>query len=106
MPKLFFRCQLKDGGAMKNTMRRTEGIRWDRWHRMAMMRSLELMVLNGVVRSAEVDPPQYPAGRAAMEVGSRASSSMPLVNLEKQSWFTRFFRRRADASFTQARHTT
>jgi hypothetical protein len=91
---------------MGNTMRRTEGIRWDRWHRMAMMRSLELMVLNGVVRSAEVDPPQYPAGRAAMEVGSRASSSMPLVNLEKQSWFTRFFRRRADASFTQARHTT
>jgi hypothetical protein len=91
---------------MRNAIRRTGGIRWDHWRRMAMMRSLELMVLNGVVRSAEVDPPQYPAGRAAMEAASRASSSMPLVNLEKQSWFTRFIRRRADASFTHARHTT
>ena len=91
---------------MRNTMRRTEGIRWDRWHRMAMMRSLELMVLNGVVRSAEVDPPQHPARRADIGTNPRASLSMPLVNLDKQGWFSRFFRRRADASFTHVRHTT
>ena len=91
---------------MGNTMRRTEGIRWDRWHRMAMMRSLELMVLNGVVRRAEVDPPQHPARRADIGTNPRASSSMPLVNLDKQGWFTRFFRRRADVPITHARHTT
>lgn len=91
---------------MKHAMRRTEGIRWDHWHRMAMMRSLELMVLNGVVRSAEVDPPQYSARRADIGTKPRASSSMPLVNLDKQGWFTRFFRRRADVPITHGRHTT
>jgi hypothetical protein len=91
---------------MKNTMRRTEGIRWDRWHRMAMMRSLELMVLNGVVRRAEVDPPQHPSVRSAIGMDPRPSSSIPLADLDKQGWFTRLFRKRADTPFTQARHTT
>jgi predicted alpha/beta hydrolase len=92
---------------MKHVMRRTEGIRWDRWHRMVMMRSLELMVLNGVVRSAEVDPPQHFANRADSEAVPRASlPSFPLVQLDEQGWFTRFFRRRTDLHITQARHTT
>jgi predicted alpha/beta hydrolase len=92
---------------MKYDRRRTEGIRWDRWHRMAMMRSLELMVLNGVVRRAEVDPPQHFANRADSEAVPRASlPSLPLVQLDEQGWFTRFFRRRADAPFTHVRHTT
>jgi hypothetical protein len=92
---------------MKHAMRRTEGIRWDRWHRMVMMRSLELMVLNGVVRSAEVDPPQHLANRADSEAVPRASlPSLPLVQLDEQGWFTRFFRRRTDLHITQARHTT
>jgi len=92
---------------MKHTMRRTEGIRWDRWHRMVMMRSLELMVLNGVVRSAEVDPPQHLANRADSEAVPRAAlPSLPLVQLDEQGWFTRFFRRRTDLHITQARHTT
>jgi hypothetical protein len=92
---------------MKHVMRRTEGIRWDRWHRMVVMRSLELMVLNGVVRSAEVDPPQHLANRADSETVPRASlPSLPLVQLDEQGWFTRFFRRRTDLHITQARHTT
>lgn len=91
---------------MKYAVRRTAGIRWDRWHRMVTMRSLELMVMNGVVRSAEVDPPQHPARRTDIGTNPRASSAMPLVNLDNQSWFTRIFRRRADASFAHVRHTT
>ena len=90
---------------MKYAVRRTAGIRWDRRHRMAMMRSLELMVLNGVVRSAEIDPPQHPARRADIGTNPRASSAMPLVNLDNQGWFTRFFRRRADVHITHARQT-
>ena len=92
---------------MKYARRQTEGIRWDRWHRRVMMRSLELMVLNGVVRRAEVDPPQHRATRADSEAVPRASlPSLPLVQLDEQGWFTRFFRRRADAPFTHVRHTT
>ena len=40
---------------MKYAMRRTKGIRWDRWPH-SMMRSLQLMVMNGVIRRAEVYP--------------------------------------------------
>jgi len=50
---------IKDSRPMKYAMRRTKGVRWDYWHRMVVMRSLELMVMNGVVRRAAVDPTQH-----------------------------------------------
>lgn len=89
-------------------MRRTKGVRWDRWHHMVVLRSLQLMVLNGVVRRAEVDPPQHLDDCADIEADSEVSVSisMPPVNLDEKGWFTRFFRRRAESVFTHARHTT
>jgi len=42
---------------MKHTMRRTVGISWERWHRMFVMQSLRMMVMSGVVRRADCDPP-------------------------------------------------
>jgi hypothetical protein len=97
----------KDGGPMKLAVKRTEGIRWDRWHRTVVMRSLELMVMNGVVRHAEVDPPQHFDDHAVIEEDPEASvSSMPPVIVDEESWFTRFSCRQADSPFMQARHTT
>ena len=92
---------------MRKTRKRTKGIRWNRWHRMVVLRSLQLMVMNGVVRRAEVDPPQHLDDCADIGTDPEAAfSSMPPVNLDEQGWFTRFFRRRADLLISHARHTT
>ena len=93
---------------MKQAMRRTKSIRWDRWHHMVVLRSLQLMVMNGVVRRAEVDPPQRLGDCTDIEADPEVSVSisMPRVNLEEQSWFTRFTCRQADSPFTDVRHTT
>lgn len=98
---------VKEVGPMKYAMRRTEGIRWDRWHRMVVMRSLQMMVMSRVVRRAELDPPRHLDDCADIEADPEASlSSMPPVIFDEQGWFTRFFRRRADSHFTHERHTT
>jgi hypothetical protein len=91
---------------MEHAMRRTDGIRWDRWHRMVVMRSLQMMVMSGVVRRAEIDPPQHLDDCANIETDPEASLSMPPVIFDEQGWFTRFVRRREDSPFTHERHTT
>jgi hypothetical protein len=92
---------------MKHAKRRIEGIRWDRWHRTFVMRSLKLMVMNGVVRRAEVDPHWRLDDCADIEEDPEASlPSMPPVIVDEESWFTRFSCRQADSPLTQARHTT
>lgn len=99
---------VKDAGPMKYAMRRTKGIRWDRWHRMVLMRSWQMMVMNRVVRCAEVDPPRYLDHCASFDMDPEASLSvsMPPVNLDEQGWFTRFFCRRVSSPCTHERHTT
>jgi hypothetical protein len=90
---------------MKHAARRTEGIRWDRWHRTAVRRLLEMLVINRVVRRAEVDPPRHDNYGAGNTVPSqRPVLFLPPGNLDEGSWFTRFFRRRANSSFTHVRH--
>lgn len=98
---------LMDTRPMKYGVKREKGVRWDRWHRMVTMQSLQLMVINGVVRSAEIDPPHYRAGRPDLKADTSASlSSLTPVNLDGQGWFTRLFRRRADPLINIVRHTT
>ena len=97
----------KGAGPMKYAMRKTKGMRWNRRRHMVMMQSLRLMVTSGVVRRAEMDPPQHRVDCAGIEADPEVSvSSMLPVNLDEQSWFTRFFSRRAESLFTHARHTT
>jgi len=92
---------------MKLAVKRTEGIRWDRWHRMVMMQSLQMMVLSGVVRRAELYPHRHLDDCADIEADPEAAlSSMPAVIFDEQGWFIRFFRRRADSLYRHARHTT
>ena len=100
---------INDVGTMKYAKRGTRGIHWGRWRRRMVMRSLEMLVTSGVVRRAEVDPPQYLDERPESDTGPEASElSLPAVNLnlDAQGWFSRFVRRRADSPFTHVRHTT
>ena len=91
---------------MTHTMKRIEGICWDRRHCMVVMQSLRLMVLSGVLRRAEVDPPQHRDDCVDIEVNPEESLSMPPVTLAEQGWVTRFFHRRDYSPFTHTRHTT
>jgi len=71
------------------------------------MRSLEMLVTSGVVRRAEVDPPQHLDERLESETSPEASVlALPAADLDAEGWFSRFVRRRADSPFTHVRHTT
>lgn len=92
---------------MTDARRRTKGIRWDRRRRMVAMRSLQLMVMNGVIRRAEVYPLRHLDTCVDLDADPEASlSSMPNVTLDEQSWFTRFSCRPADSFLSYVRHTT
>lgn len=87
--------------------RRDTGIRWDRWNRKVTMQSLQLMVMNGVVRSAEIDPPRYRAGRPDVKAKTTVPQlSIASVDPAGQGWFSKLFRRRADPLIHHVRHTT
>jgi hypothetical protein len=97
----------KDAGSMKQVMRRTKGMRWDLWHRTAVTRSLEMLVMNRVVRRAEVDPPRQRNDSVGTKADRKSSSSStPPADFYEGCWFSRFLRRRVSSPFTDVRHTT
>jgi hypothetical protein len=88
---------------MKYARRRTAGTRWDR---KAAMRSLQLMVVNGVIRRAEVFPHRNLDKYVDLDADPEASvSSLSTATLDTQGWFTRFVGRQAESPLTHARHT-
>jgi hypothetical protein len=94
---------------MSYAMKRIEGICWESRRCMVVMQSLRLMVLSGVLRRAEVDPPQYLDVCAGSETDADTAASLSSVlhgSVDSQSWFTRLFHRRADLIIHHARHTT
>lgn len=91
---------------MKHTMRRTTCICLDHRRRMVLLRSMQLMVINGVVRRAEVDPPRPRTDCENMHADIEASiSSTPPASLDVQGWFIRLFRRPTDVLIHHARHS-
>ena len=91
---------------MKYVKKGTKGIHWGRWRRKMVMRSLEMLVTSGVVRHAEIDPPEYRHECLDSEAGPEASVLSPAVDIDAQGWFNRFIRRRGDSPLTHVRHTT
>jgi hypothetical protein len=88
---------------MKYAMRRTRGIRRDR---MAAMRSLQLMVVNGVIRRAEVFPHRNLDKYVDLDADPEASlSSLSAVMPDQHSWFA-LFSRPVDSPLTHARNAT
>jgi hypothetical protein len=89
---------------MNYAMRRTRGTRRDR---MAAMRSLQLMVVNGVVRRAEVYPHRNLDKYVDLDADPEASlSSLSAVTPDQHSWFARFSHRQADSPLMHARNAT
>jgi hypothetical protein len=78
---------------MKYTMRRTAaGISWEQWHRMVVMQSLQMMVMSGVVRRADLDPPlvhlnSAQGGPDRQGGGDETSTS----SMAEPGWFARIF---------------
>ncbi|MEP6891075.1 MAG: hypothetical protein ABI955_10330, partial [Nitrospirota bacterium] len=94
----------KEVRLMKYAMRRTRGTRRDR---MAAMRSLQLMVVNGVIRRAEVFPHRNLDKYVDLDADPEASlSSLSAVTPDQHSWFARFSSRPADLPLTHARNAT
>jgi hypothetical protein len=89
---------------MTYTMRGTTAARRNR---MATMRSLQLMVVNGVIRRAEVFPHRNLDKYVDLDADPEASlSSLSAVTPDQHSWFTRFSSRQPDSSLTPARNAT
>ena len=89
---------------MKYTRRRTAGPRWDR---KVAIRSLQLMVINGVIRRAEVYPHRNLDKYVDLDAYPEAAlSSISGVIPDKESWFTRLSSRQAESPLTHARHAT
>jgi hypothetical protein len=89
---------------MTYTMRGTTAARRNR---MATMRSLQLMVINGVIRRAEVFPHRNLDKYVDLDADPEASlSSLSAVTPDQHSWFARFSSRPADSSLTHARNAT
>jgi len=87
---------------MKYARRRTAGTRWDR---KAAMRSLQLMVVNGVIRRAEVFPHRNLDKYVDLDADPEASLSS-LSAVTPNSWFARFSSRQVDFPLTHARNAT
>ncbi len=89
---------------MTYTMRGTIAARRNR---MATMRSLQLMVINGVIRRAEVFPHRNLDKYVDLDADPEASlSSLSAVTPDQYSWFARFSSRSADSTLTHARNAT
>ena len=89
---------------MTYTMRRTTAARRNR---MAIMRSLQLMVVNGVIRRAEVFPHRNLDKYVDLDAYPEASlSSLSAVTPDQRSWFARFSSQPDNSPLTHARNAT
>jgi hypothetical protein len=89
---------------MTYTMRGTIAARRDR---IAAMRALQLMMINGVIRRAEVFPHRNLDKYVDLDADPEASlSSLSAVTHDQHSWFARFSSRPADSTLTHARNAT
>ena len=76
---------------MKHTMRRRVGISWERWHRMFVMQSLRMMVMSGVVRRADCDPPLVHLNSAQGGLDGQGGDKTSASSLAEPGWFARMF---------------
>lgn len=74
---------------MNRTMRRTAGISWEQWHRMVVMQSLQMMVMSGVVRRADLDPPPDRHNSAQDGPDGQGGDDTPVGGLAEPGWFAR-----------------
>ena len=73
---------------MKAVAKRKAGVKWDLWRRAVSFQSLQMMVMSGVVRRADLDPPQNP-GRTGYWHREAAKVAVPQEAASEQGWISR-----------------
>ncbi len=76
---------------MGRTVRRTAGISWEQWHREAVTDSLKMMVLSGVVRRADLDPPLLHQHSAKIGIDPYGGALDLDEEIEEPGWLARIF---------------
>lgn len=87
---------------MKVVAKRKAGVKWDLWRRAVSFESLQMMVMSGVVRRADLDPPQNP-GRTGYWHRDAAKVAVPQESASEQGWISRMILGRKSASQTTHR---
>jgi hypothetical protein len=70
--------------------RRKETVRLDRLRRPVTLRTLQMMVMSGVVRRADLNPPQ-PSGRMLSQPTDDFRQPFPQDSASEQGWLSRLF---------------
>ena len=76
---------------MGRTVRRTAGISWEQRHRQAVTDSLKMMVLSGVVRRADLDPPLLHQHSAKIGIDPYGGALDLDDEIEEPGWLARIF---------------
>ncbi|MCS6284709.1 MAG: hypothetical protein H8K08_04695 [Nitrospira sp.] len=81
---------------MKAATKRKAGVKWDLWRRAVSFQSLQMMVMSGVVRRADLDPPQNHV-RTGYWHRDAAKVAVPQEAASEQGWISRMILGRKSA---------
>ena len=81
---------------MKTIAKRTISVKWGLWRGAVSLQSLQMMVMSGVVRRADLDPPQDPVRTGYWHHG-RSRVSIPQESASEQGWISRMLLGRKSA---------
>lgn len=73
---------------MKAVVQRRAGVKWNLWRRAVSFESLQMMVMSGVVRRADLDPPPNP-GRTGYWHRDAPKVAVPQESVSEQGWISR-----------------
>ncbi len=73
---------------MKTIAKRTVSAKRGLWHEAVSLQSLQMMVMSGVVRRADLDPPQDPV-RTGYWHRERNTVDIPQESASEQGWISR-----------------
>lgn len=81
---------------MKTIAKRKIQAKWGLWPVAVSLQSLQMMVMSGVVRRADSDPPQDP-GRTGYWHRGKHTASIPQESASEQGWISRMLLGRKSA---------
>lgn len=73
---------------MKMIAKRKVSVKWELWRGAVSLQSLQMMVMSGVVRRADLDPPQDP-GRTGYWHSEKNRVNIPQESASEQGWISR-----------------
>lgn len=73
---------------MKTIAKRKVSVQWELWRGAVSLQSLQMMVMSGVVRRADLDPPQDP-GRTGYWHSGKNRVNIPQESASEQGWISR-----------------